>query len=40
MDAIVDLGAEQCAAYFSAFEQQWVPTDDLGNPVPDAKPID
>lgn len=29
----------QWAAYFAAFEKQAVPTDALGNPLPDAGPI-
>jgi uncharacterized protein YukJ len=36
---IVDLGLPEWAAYFAAFNQQLVPTDQLGNPKPDAKPI-
>ena len=35
----VDLGEPEWAAYFSAFDQQLVPTDDLGNPLPGAKTI-
>ena len=35
----VDLGQPEWAAYFSAFNQQLVPTDDLGNPVQGAKTI-
>ena len=31
---MVDVGEPQWAAYFSAFNQQLVPTDDLGNPQP------
>lgn len=31
---MVDIGEEEWAAYFSAFNQQLVPTDDLGNPKP------
>ena len=31
---LVDLGQPEWAAYFSAFNQQSVPTDDLGNPLP------
>jgi uncharacterized protein YukJ len=31
---IVDLGEPEWAAYFAAFNQQLVPTDDLGNPKP------
>jgi len=36
---IVDVGEAQWVAYFAAFSQQLVPTDDLGNPQPDARPI-
>ena len=31
---LVDVGEPEWAAYFSAFNQQLVPTDDLGNPLP------
>jgi uncharacterized protein YukJ len=31
---LVDIGEPEWAAYFSAFNQQSVPTDDLGNPEP------
>jgi uncharacterized protein YukJ len=31
---MVDVGEPEWAAYFSAFNQQLVPTDDLGNPLP------
>jgi len=31
---LVDVGSPEWAAYFSAFNQQLVPTDDLGNPLP------
>lgn len=31
---MVDIGEPEWAAYFSAFNQQLVPTDDLGNPLP------
>jgi uncharacterized protein YukJ len=31
---MVDIGEPEWAAYFSAFNQQSVPTDDLGNPQP------
>jgi hypothetical protein len=31
---LVDVGEAEWAAYFSAFNQQLVPTDDLGNPLP------
>lgn len=36
---MVDLGVPEWAAYFAAFNQQLVPTDDLGNPVPGAQTI-
>jgi uncharacterized protein YukJ len=36
----VDLGDGKWAAYFTAFTQQMVPTDKLGNPVDDAHGID
>ena len=36
---MVDIGEPQWAAYFSAFNQQLVPTDDLGNPKPGGAPI-
>ncbi len=36
---LVDLGQPEWAAYFAAFSQQLVPTDDLGNPVAGAGPI-
>lgn len=36
---LVDLGGAQWSAYFAAFQQQRVPTDNLGNPLPDAGPI-
>jgi uncharacterized protein YukJ len=36
---MVDVGEAEWAAYFAAFNQQLVPTDDLGNPVADAGPI-
>ena len=35
----VDLGQPEWAAYFAAFDQQLVPTDDLGNPRPGATTI-
>jgi uncharacterized protein YukJ len=35
----VDLGEPEWAAYFAAFDQQLVPTDDLGNPMPGARTI-
>lgn len=36
---IVDLGGPQMAAFFLAFAQQNVPTDDLGNPAEGSHPI-
>jgi len=36
---LVDLGDTAWAAYFPAFQQQTVPTDNLGNPLDDAHPI-
>jgi uncharacterized protein YukJ len=36
---LVDLGEPEWAAYFAAFNQQLVPTDELGNPLADAEPI-
>ena len=36
---LVDLGDPQWVAYFAAFNQQLVPTDDLGNPKPGAATI-
>ena len=36
---LVDLGLPEWAAYFAAFDQQLVPTDDDGNPKPGAKPL-
>lgn len=36
---LVDVGEPQWALYVAAFDQQWVPTDDLGNPTTDSKPI-
>jgi uncharacterized protein YukJ len=36
---MVDLGDAGWAAYFPAFQQQDVPTNDLGNPIADAHPI-
>ena len=36
---LVDLKQPEWAAYFAAFDQQLVPTDDLGNPVEGAKPV-
>lgn len=35
----VDLGEDAWAGYFAAFNQQTVPTDDLGNPLPGGAPI-
>jgi uncharacterized protein YukJ len=36
---IVDIGEPEWVAYFSAFNQQLVPTDDLGNPKAGSAPI-
>jgi uncharacterized protein YukJ len=36
---LVDFGEPQLAAYFTAFSQQCVPTDGLGNPKRDAHPV-
>jgi uncharacterized protein YukJ len=36
---LADLGEPEWAAYFAAFNKQLVPTDDLGNPLPNAQPI-
>lgn len=36
---LVDLGEPEWAAYFAAFDQQLMPSDDLGNPQPNAKPL-
>jgi uncharacterized protein YukJ len=36
---MVDIGEPEWAAYFSAFNQQLVPTDELGNPQPGAATI-
>jgi len=36
---LVDLGDAGWAAYFPAFQQQNVPTDDLGNPIAGAHPM-
>ena len=36
---IVDISEPQWVSYFSAFNQQLVPTDNLGNPKPDGAPI-
>lgn len=36
---IVDFGGSQVGAYFTAFTQQLVPTDDLGNPEAGSHPI-
>ncbi|MEM5313492.1 DUF2278 family protein [Paraburkholderia sp. JHI869] len=36
---LVDLGDPEWALYVAAFDQQYVPTDDLGNPVPNSQPI-
>jgi uncharacterized protein YukJ len=37
---LVDRGQSEWAAYFTAFTQQLVPTDNLGNPASDSHPID
>jgi uncharacterized protein YukJ len=36
---LVDMGQPEWAAYFTAFTQQLVPTDNLGNPAPTSHPI-
>ena len=36
---LVDPGQDQWIAFFSAFDQQHVPTDDLGNPLPGSTTI-
>jgi uncharacterized protein YukJ len=36
---LVDIGEPEWAAYFAAFNQQLVPTDELGNPLPGAATI-
>jgi uncharacterized protein YukJ len=36
---LVDVGEPEWVAYFAAFDQQLVPTDDLGNPAANADPI-
>ena len=36
---IVDVGQPEFAAYFTAFTQQFVPTDGLGNPATHAHPV-
>jgi uncharacterized protein YukJ len=36
---VVDLGKPELAAYFTAFTQQFVPTDNLGNPKAGAHPV-
>jgi uncharacterized protein YukJ len=36
---VVDLGQPELAAYFTAFTQQFVPTDNLGNPEGGAHPV-
>jgi uncharacterized protein YukJ len=36
---LVDFGEAEWAAYFTAFTQQGVPTDELGNPTPDSHPL-
>jgi uncharacterized protein YukJ len=38
--ALVDVGEPEWAAYFAAFNQQLVPTDEPGNPVVDGGPIE
>jgi uncharacterized protein YukJ len=37
---LVDLGEPEWAGYFTAFTQQRVPTNDLGNPTADGHPLD
>ncbi|HTR09833.1 MAG TPA: DUF2278 family protein [Paraburkholderia sp.] len=36
---LVNLGQPEWALYVAAFDQQYLPTDDLGNPMPDSQPI-
>ena len=36
---LVDIGEPEWVAYFVAFNQQLLPTDDLGNPLPNAATI-
>lgn len=36
---LVDLGDDGWAGYFTAFTQQFVPTDNLGNPVENSHPV-
>jgi len=36
---MINVGEPEWAAYFSAFNQQFVPTDDLGNPLPGSTTI-
>jgi uncharacterized protein YukJ len=36
---IVNVGEPEWVGYFAAFNQQLVPTDDLGNPLPGAATI-
>ncbi|QGZ59341.1 DUF2278 family protein [Paraburkholderia acidiphila] len=36
---LVDLGDREWALYVAAFDQQYVPTDNLGNPMPNSQPI-
>ncbi|WP_321962815.1 DUF2278 family protein [Paraburkholderia sp. J7] len=36
---LVNLGDPEWALYVAAFDQQYVPTDDLGNPMPNSEPI-
>ena len=37
---LIDFGVDGWSAYFAAFSQQLVPTDDQGDPTSDAHPID
>ena len=36
---MVDVGKPEFAAYFTAFTQQFVPTDELGNPAKGSHPV-
>jgi uncharacterized protein YukJ len=36
---VVDVGKPEFAAYFTAFTQQFVPTDELGNPAKGSHPV-
>jgi len=36
---LVDLGPDGWAGYFTAFTQQYIPTDKLGNPTEDSHPV-